>query len=62
MNNAEKWQLLSDKIGGSEGDEVVSVTYYTAAGAASDVPVKGVNIVKTVYANGVVESKKILVK
>lgn len=44
-----------------EGD-VVSVSYYTPAGMASNVPVKGVNIVKMVYANGVVESKKIFVK
>lgn len=53
---------ISDVVVDEEGDEVVSVTYYTAAGAASDVPVQGVNIVKTVYANGVVKSKKILVK
>lgn len=42
--------------------EVVSVLYFTPAGVAIDKPVKGVNIVTTVYANGVVESKKIFVK
>lgn len=46
----------------TEGDEAVAVTYYTPAGAAVPAPVKGINIVVTVYANGVVESKKVLVK
>ena len=45
-----------------EGDEVVSVSYYTAAGVAVAAPVQGVNIVKTVYANGVVKTEKIFVK
>lgn len=46
----------------ANGDEVVSVSYYTAAGMAISEPVKGINIVVTVYANGVVEAKKVLVK
>ena len=45
-----------------EGDEVVSVAYYTAAGAAIPAPVSGINIVVTVYSNGVIETKKVLVK
>lgn len=45
-----------------KGDEVVSVSYYTAAGMAISAPVKGINIVVTTYANGVVEAKKVLVK
>ena len=45
-----------------EGTEVVSVNYYTPAGAAVPAPVSGVNIVVTVYSNGVIESKKVLVK
>lgn len=45
-----------------EGDEVVSVNYFTPAGMAIAEPVKGINIVVTVYANGVVEAKKVLVK
>ena len=44
------------------GDEVVSASYYTPAGIATGKPVKGVNIVKIVYANGVIETKKIFVK
>ncbi|MBQ5663378.1 MAG: hypothetical protein IIV19_02990 [Bacteroidaceae bacterium] len=42
--------------------DVVSISYFTPAGVAVGTPVKGVNIVKKVYANGVVESKKIFVK
>ena len=45
-----------------EGAEVVSVAYYTASGAAIPAPVSGVNIVVTVYSNGVIETKKVLVK
>ena len=45
-----------------EGTEVVSVAYFTPAGAAIPAPVEGINIVVTVYANGVVETKKVLVK
>ncbi len=45
-----------------EGTEAVSVAYYTTAGAAIPAPVKGINIVVTTYANGVVETKKVLVK
>ena len=46
----------------TEGTEVVSVAYYTTAGAAIPAPAKGINVVVTVYANGVVETKKVLVK
>ncbi len=50
-------------INGSEkGDEVVSVSYYTVGGAAVAAPVKGINIVKKVYANGVIETSKVFVK
>ena len=45
-----------------EGDEVVSVSYFTPAGTAIPAPAKGINIVVTVYANGVVEAKKKIVK
>ncbi len=45
-----------------EGTEAVAVSYFTPAGAAVPAPVKGINIVVTVYANGVVETKKVLVK
>ncbi len=42
--------------------EVVSVSYYTADGAAVAAPVKGINIVKKTYANGVVKTTKEFVK
>ena len=45
-----------------EGVEAVSTSYYTVGGALVPAPVKGVNIVKTVYANGVVKTEKIFVK
>lgn len=45
-----------------EGAEVAAVSYFTPAGAAIPAPVKGINIVVTVYTNGVVETKKVLVK
>ena len=66
---SSQWTLRSIdarlSIGGAtvepEGD-VVSTSYYTAAGAAVAAPVKGINIVKKVYANGAVETSKIYVK
>jgi hypothetical protein len=45
-----------------EGDELISVKYYTPGGVASDAPVKGLNIVKRLYRNGAVKSEKIFVK
>ena len=45
-----------------EGDEVVAVRYFTAAGNAIPAPAKGLNIVVTVYANGIIETKKVIVK
>ena len=45
-----------------EGEEVVSVAYFTPSGSAIPAPVNGVNIVVTVYSNGVIETKKVLVK
>ena len=66
---ASQWRLVYvAEVGSSvsdllvEGTEVVSVAYFTPAGAAVPAPVKGVNVVVTVYANGVVETKKVLVK
>ncbi len=68
-DKASQWFLRNidarkTNIGGAEaeGDEVVSVTYYTVGGVAVAAPVKGINIVKTVYANGVVKSETVLVK
>ncbi|MBQ2367549.1 MAG: hypothetical protein II296_04440 [Bacteroidaceae bacterium] len=68
-NTASAWTLRSidartsvdTPVVSPEGD-VVSTSYYTAAGAVVPAPVKGINIVKKVYANGAVESSKIYVK
>ena len=68
-NDAARWnlRLLSANATAidspqADGDEVVSVTYYSPAGVASDAPLKGFNIVKRLYRNGVVKSEKIYVK
>lgn len=45
-----------------ESLEVESVTYYTTNGTSVPEPISGVNIVVTVYSNGLTETKKILVK
>lgn len=69
--NTAQWKLIPVSkttsiddlpvVDGPEG-EVVSVSYYTPAGIATDRPVKGINIVRKVYANGVIESQKIFIK
>ena len=60
VDDADETNSISDLV--VEGAEVLSVGYYTPAGAAIPAPVKGINIVVTVYSNGVIESKKVLVK
>ena len=60
VDDADETNSISDLV--VEGAEVVSVAYFTPAGAAIPAPVKGVNIVVTVYSNGVVEAKKKVVK
>ena len=60
VDDAEGTNSVEDLV--VEGAEVVSVAYFTPAGAAIPAPVKGVNIVVTVYNNGVIETKKVLVK
>ena len=60
VDDAEGTNSVEDLV--VEGAEVVSVAYFTPAGAAIQAPVKGVNIVVTVYNNGVIETKKVLVK
>ena len=59
-DNDESTTSIGDLV--VEGDEVVSVAYFTPAGSAIPAPVSGVNIVVTVYSNGVIETKKVLVK
>ena len=65
---ASQWYIMSVENATSiedivvEGDDVVSVAYYNAAGATLPAPAKGINVVVVVYANGVVETKKVLVK
>jgi ferritin-like protein len=61
LHNLDKRTSINDIISG-EGDEAVAVYYYTIGGTAIAAPVQGVNIVKTVYANGVIKTEKIYVK
>ena len=43
--------------------EVISTTYYSLDGKISETPISGcINIVKTVYANGTIKTKKIIIK
>lgn len=60
VDDADATNSVEDLV--VEGAEVVSVAYFTPAGAAVPAPVNGINIVVTVYSNGVVETKKVLVK
>ena len=60
--NAGEGTSINDNIVDDVEGEVVSVTYYTVDGKVSAAPVKGVNIVKTVYANGTVKTRKMIVK
>ena len=45
-----------------ESKELMSTKYYSIGGVESSVPVKGINIVKSIYSDGTVEVHKILVK
>lgn len=69
-NNASAWNIIivneneknaiEEII--AEGDEVVSVTIYTTSGSVIPTLEKGINIVVKVYANGTIETQKVLVK
>ena len=49
-------------IGTTEADKIVSVRYFNEAGVELKEPVKGANIIITEYADGKIESKKMIVK
>ncbi|MBR1947931.1 MAG: hypothetical protein IKA35_07650 [Bacteroidaceae bacterium] len=68
-SSASAWRLVRVDVDPTsvdsivtEGSEVVSVKYYTAGGAESAAPVKGINVVTIVYSNGVTETKKVVVE
>lgn len=67
--NQSKWKLVNanttsikNNVVNNAKGEIVSTVYYNSDGKISAVPTQGVNIVKTVYANGVIKTKKIYVK
>lgn len=53
---------VPDAIKTAEGAEVLSETYYTVGGQASNAPVQGINIVRRVMSDGTVNVQKVLVK
>ena len=68
--NTAQWQIIpvatetsiNNLVIDEPAGEVVSETYYTADGVATNGPVKGVCIRKRIYANGVIETKKVFIK
>lgn len=70
LSQTAQWQLIpvsnttsiDEFVTEEPQGEIISVSYYTAAGVAISKPVKGINIVKVIYANGTTETKKIFVK
>lgn len=56
---ANETSISDDIVDDAEG-EVVSVTYYSADGKVSATAFDGVNIVKTVYANGTIKTTKVI--
>ena len=46
----------------SDAKELLSVTYYSVCGTVLEKPAKGVNIVKYVYSDASVETKKVIIK
>ena len=66
-----RWKLLNagtgttaiDNMTDDTENEVVSTTYYSLDGKISETPISGsINIVKIVYANGTIKTKKIIIK
>ncbi|MBO7302371.1 MAG: hypothetical protein J6U58_06655 [Bacteroidaceae bacterium] len=69
IDNQSRWNLIiaEDYYSAveeviAEGDEVVATAIYSTSGVANSKLEKGINIVVKVYANGVVETQKVLVK
>ena len=64
-----KWKLIylgttaiDDNIVDEAEGEIVSTTYFSMDGKILSEPAKGLNIIRMVYSNGTIKSKKILVK
>ena len=68
--NSTQWHIIpvtkttsiSDIVVEEPAGEVISTTYITPDGVTSNVPVKGVCIIRRVYANGVITSEKKFIK
>ncbi|MBQ3121622.1 MAG: hypothetical protein IJC08_03385 [Bacteroidaceae bacterium] len=68
--NTAQWQIVPVAVATSINDivvdepagEVISTSYITPDGVTSNVPVKGVCIIRRVYANGVITTEKEFIK
>ncbi len=68
--NTAQWKVIpvskttsiSDIVVDEPAGEVISTTYITPDGVTSNVPAKGVCIIRKVYANGVVKTEKKFIK
>ena len=68
--NSTQWKIIpvanttsiSDIVVEEPAGEVISTTYITPDGVTSNVPVKGVCIIRRVYANGVITTEKEFIK
>ena len=68
--NTTQWQIVPVAVATSINDivvdepagEVISTSYITPDGVTSNVPVKGVCIIRRVYANGVITTEKEFIK
>ena len=64
--NTTQWQIIpvtavtsiNDIVVDEPAGEVISTSYITPDGVTSNVPAKGVCIIRRVYANGVIKSEK----
>ena len=68
--NSTQWKIIpvanttsiSDIVVEEPAGEVISTTYITPDGVTSNVPAKGVCIIRRVYANGVITTEKKFIK
>ena len=62
VNKAEGFNYTGLKNGNVEKGKVIDVQYFTIQGTRTNNLIRGMNIVKTIYDNGTVDVKKIMLK
>ena len=61
LHNVSVYEAGSDNISSTVADaEVVATEYFTVAGQQIAAPVKGINLVKQILANGAVKTVKVI--